>query len=643
MFSVYFNNIIAYTTKYEDPEYIINSPIISKKIGKAGSFTFYIYPNHPLYDSLIELVTVVTIYENSKLIFRGRVLSITNDFYNQKSVYCEGDLSFLIDSYQPPFEGEESPKETLQRLITNHNTQIESYKQFSIGEVTIDDADKKRKYEMSSYSKTMDCIDDLISEFGGYFNTRVSGETIFLDWIKEYKTETDQIIEFGRNLLDIENEFITDDAFTILVPIGNDNMDISSVNNGKPYIEINEGINTRGRIYKIKEFYSAENPQDLLNKGQKFVTDNFERTPSEIKIRAIDLSIIAPNIKRISIGDKARLKTAPHKIDRSYICTEIEKNITSPENTVYIFGDPKQELDQDRTFTEHYSSDIDKAISTGNKAGSLASETRSKLEDYIRATDDTLILHAENIELNARNITANAEAIALRATKEDMEAELKIVHDEISARVTNEDFEAYVTIAADQIQSKVSSEEFTSYITQTDQKIESKVSSEDFSTYVTQTDKELTLKANQTTVDALTNRVTNAESSIKVNADSIETKVSKNGVISSINQTAESVKIQASKIELSGYVTASQLSAELANFQLTMNQNIVTNNLSVNGHAYLPSYVTISSHALSLDSMDVVTSVGRTKRYAMGPSGTTIEIYECSSVRKESINFVSWS
>lgn len=153
-----------------------------------------------------------------------------------------------------------------------------------------------------------------------------------------------------------------------------------------------------------------------------------------------------------------------------------------------------------------------------------------------------------------------------------------------------------------------------------------------------------TLKASQSEVDTLTGRVSSAESSIKVNADNIELKVSKNGVISSINQTAESVKIQASKIELSGYVTASQLSAELANFHLTMNRNVVTNNLNVNSRAYLPSYVTMSSHVLRLESMDVVTSVGRKKRYALAPSGsTTIEFYECSSVSKESINFVSWS
>lgn len=48
-------------------------------------------------------------------------------------------------------------------------------------------------------------------------------------------------------------------------------------------------------------------------------------------------------------------------------------------------------------------------------------------------------------------------------------------------------------------------------------------------------------------------------SQIKLNAEGIEMRVEKNGVISAINQTSESVTIQANKINLSGYVTTSQL------------------------------------------------------------------------------------
>ena len=58
-------------------------------------------------------------------------------------------------------------------------------------------------------------------------------------------------------------------------------------------------------------------------------------------------------------------------------------------------------------------------------------------------------------------------------------------------------------------------------------------------------------------------RVTAAEASIRVNADNIESKVSKDGVISSINQSAETVKIQASRVEIDGTAVFSAISSDV--------------------------------------------------------------------------------
>lgn len=61
-----------------------------------------------------------------------------------------------------------------------------------------------------------------------------------------------------------------------------------------------------------------------------------------------------------------------------------------------------------------------------------------------------------------------------------------------------------------------------------------------------------TITSVQSTIDGLGTRVTTAESNITQNANNITTKVSKDGVISSINQSSESVKIQASKVQIDG-------------------------------------------------------------------------------------------
>lgn len=74
----------------------------------------------------------------------------------------------------------------------------------------------------------------------------------------------------------------------------------------------------------------------------------------------------------------------------------------------------------------------------------------------------------------------------------------------------------------------------------------------------------IALRATQTDLNAATGRISTVESTLSVQADQISSKVSKDGVISSINQTSESVTINAAKINLSGYVTASQMETAFA-------------------------------------------------------------------------------
>lgn len=89
--------------------------------------------------------------------------------------------------------------------------------------------------------------------------------------------------------------------------------------------------------------------------------------------------------------------------------------------------------------------------------------------------------------------------------------------------------------------------------------------------------------AYQETVNLLDGRLNIAESELLVQAGQISSKVSKDGVISSINQTAEEIKIQANKINLSGYVTASTFEAEIASIENVFAGNSVIGGLGVSG------------------------------------------------------------
>lgn len=102
----------------------------------------------------------------------------------------------------------------------------------------------------------------------------------------------------------------------------------------------------------------------------------------------------------------------------------------------------------------------------------------------------------------------------------------------------------------------------------------------DYRDFKTQTASNFTQTSEQ--ISAEVTRATTAEGTlstrVQANADGLSTKVSKNNVISEINQSAEAVSINANKVNLTGYVTATDLSTE---GQTTINgANITTGSIS---------------------------------------------------------------
>ena len=119
--------------------------------------------------------------------------------------------------------------------------------------------------------------------------------------------------------------------------------------------------------------------------------------------------------------------------------------------------------------------------------------------------------------------------------------------------------------------------------------------------------KQIELKASKPLVDNLENVVDQLESTVTIQAGEISTKVSHNEVISSINQTPEEIRIQANKINLSGYVTASQLQAEVADITFNFASLVATNTLEAN--SALIEYMTYQGDYVEWKSKTVQTSI----------------------------------
>ena len=103
--------------------------------------------------------------------------------------------------------------------------------------------------------------------------------------------------------------------------------------------------------------------------------------------------------------------------------------------------------------------------------------------------------------------------------------------------------------------------------------------------------------------------MTSAEINIDGANAAIALKVSKDGIIGAINLSPEEIVISASRINLSGYVTMSQFSAEIANLQITESSILRTGSLTANNFIQCNGNFYLGDSRIYPQSMDVVVSV----------------------------------
>lgn len=153
-------------------------------------------------------------------------------------------------------------------------------------------------------------------------------------------------------------------------------------------------------------------------------------------------------------------------------------------------------------------------------------------------------------------------------------------------------------------------------------------------TEIRMADAEISLIAQETLLQGQIERLSQAEIRLDGAEANILLKVDKDGVISAINLTPEAVTIQAKRIDLSGYVTASQLEAELANIELSFNERIYTKALQADSVG--TGSFTLGGTNMSKINKKFLTSskisVGKATTTVMGSNGNPMTITYVNSV-----------
>lgn len=450
MFYIYADGELLYYPMNQNRTVI--KPRLTLEVGKAGSLSFGLLPSNVLYDRLRKLKTVITVEWDTTEIFRGRILSMERAFTNVKTVYCEGNLSFLVDSVQKSEAYRGTTRALFRRIIDVHNARVDADKRFKIGEVTIDDREiilsgqsenegdsGAIDYQqiainsiVNEWSSTFDYIQScLIDYVGGYLRTRKESDGLYLDYVKEYGGTAKQEIEFGVNLLDLTEEVSAEELFTVLVPLGDENLTIASVNGGSDELVDEEAVATYGRIVRTHVFDNVNKPETLLENGRRYLASNVH-IPTTFTITAVDMHVVNPNTPEIHIGDKVTNRSAPHGLNDAFMCTKIEYDLEDASQTEYTFGNPKQ------TLTQRYRKDARKQSETAtqNSARGGGGAGKKAEEDAVEEAKEEV--YREWIDYDPNNPDAKMSLGALSVLTNKA---LKTLHTEVGINFDGSNFD----------------------------------------------------------------------------------------------------------------------------------------------------------------------------------------------------------
>lgn len=322
-------------------------PTLSEEVGKNGTFTFTISPLHPNKDKIIPMASEIFIYKDGIKIFCCRMIDSESDFYNTGRATCEGELAFLLDSVQRPYEYTGSLYNFFVQLLNTHNSEVEERKRFLVGNVTIAGTEITRSN--SEYSTTMaEMLGQLTNINGGYLRVRYANDKKYLDYVSDYGGINNQVIRFGENLLDLTKHVEPTSLITALIPTGatiiSDDpniedtvVNITSVNGGKDFIYNAAAVAAYGWIWGAQSFEDVTDPAILLAKAQAYL-DEAVSIPETIDLKAVDLNTIGVDVESLKLGYWTSIISKPHGLSKQFLLSKMIIGLANPAKNQIILG-----------------------------------------------------------------------------------------------------------------------------------------------------------------------------------------------------------------------------------------------------------------------------------------------------------------
>lgn len=391
MFKVYLDNKLLWTPDMGKRKLL--NPTVKLEVNKAGSFSFKILPDHPHYNSIVKMRSIVTVKQDHRTIFKGRVFSSGKDFRLTKTVKSEGCLAYFNDSIVAPYEFTGTPAEYLEMLIAQHNDQVSDHQRFILGTVTVTDPNDYIIRASSDRPNTWKEINSkLIEKLGGYIHIRYESYGNYIDYLTDYTDTSTQKIAFAVNLIDLNQEGTANDLKTCIIPFGakdddGNRIDITSVNNGLNYVYDPDAVALYGKIFEVVTWDDVTVPANLLRKATEYLGTKV-LIPDKITVKVIDLHLADDAIEGFKLGDYVEVFSPVHDVDTRALIASYSMDLSDPANAIITIGIARNTYLEDVSLDNvHRTEEIRTQI--GESTKEISNQVLKQSEKYIKEQIDT--------------------------------------------------------------------------------------------------------------------------------------------------------------------------------------------------------------------------------------------------------------
>ena len=611
MITIYIDNKKIYDPRIRKLQ--LEEAELSQAKNKAGTLKMILPADHA-YSDLVVIpgITRVTVKEDDDILFKGRIVRDNPDFWEDSEYTAEGQLAYLNDTVVRPYEFSGSPREYFKFLITQHNSQVEKERQFTVGRITVSDPNDYIVRSNMHYPSTFEELQEkLLDNMGGYLVERFEKGVAYLDYLDEIRENNDQKAKYGENIVDIDRvQEIDSDFATAIIPLGKKQDDgngnetyltIASVNDGKDYIQNDDAVAKYGLILKVVEHEDVTLPENLIKKGEEDLQEAIKST-SSITVTAADLSGIGANIESFRFMKNVKCVSKRHGLDFQSPIVALNRNLLDRSDYKITVGDTQKTYTGTSVTSKRDSESkseeiidlerearkkaIQELVSKMEKASGLyvtdigedgahnwyLHDKKTLEESYvIIQVNDAGILFSDDGGKTYNGVSWDGIAILEKIYTIGLDAtyiitgilnadivKIKNLHLKDISDTAGTTLDATLDGITSEVSKKVGDAEIISKINQSAEEVSinaDKIKFEGSTSFSS------AIKSDST-VSGLSNSLSETQKSVstlKQTADNISSEVSKkvgnNEIISKINQSAEQVSINANKINFTGSAT----------------------------------------------------------------------------------------